>query len=115
MLLADTVTRMILTASASYDGDDAPAKEDTAAEPDFPPPIVEAPAPVVNGLGTNNINTFDAPPEPPIKEEPMYGNGHNDDAAQGWNGDQVNGGHSGQYNDAHMEHELPPIGIKEDG
>lgn len=61
------------------------------------------------------MNTFNAPVEAPIKDEPTYGNGHNDDASHGWNGDQVNGGQPGQYNDAHMEHDLPPIGIKEDG
>jgi len=70
---------------------------------------------VVNRSGTNVANSFDTPTEARVKDEPMYGNGHIDNGGQGWNGDQANGGHSGQYNDAQMEHELPPIGIKEDG
>lgn len=61
------------------------------------------------------MKTFDAPIEEPVKDEPMYGNGQNEDTGQGWNVEQINGGHHGQYNDTHMEHELPPIGIKEDG
>ncbi len=105
---------MILTTLTSYDGDDAPAKEEPAAEPDFPPEA-EAPAPAVIGSGTNDMNAFSAPIETLVKEEPTHGNGHNEAVSQGWNGDHVNGAHSGQYNDVHMEHDLPPIGIKEDG
>lgn len=101
--------------SYSYDGDDAPAKEEPTGEPDLPPVTVEASAPVTNGSGTNGIDTYNAPLETQIKDEPTYENGQGDNAGQEWNGDQMNGGQSGQYNDVHMEQELPPIGIKEDG
>lgn len=49
------------------------------------------------------------------KDEPMYGSGHNGDAESSWNAGQVNGGIAHQYNDAAMEQEPAPIGIKEDG
>jgi len=43
----------------------------------------------------------------------MYGNGQNGDTGSAWNAGQ--GGHTNQYNDGAMNHEPPPIGIKEDG
>lgn len=45
----------------------------------------------------------------------MYENGPKGDNVQTWSDGQVNGNHSGQYHDMNMEHDLPPIGIKEDG
>ena len=45
----------------------------------------------------------------------MYGNGRNGDDGTSWNAGQANGGNLHQYNDAAMEHEPAPIGIKEDG
>lgn len=44
----------------------------------------------------------------------MYGNGHNGDTGPSWNMGQA-GGNSNQYNDAAVEQEPAPIGIKEDG
>ena len=64
---------------------------------------------------TNEMNNIDVPSETPVKDEPMYGNEPNGGTSQSWNDDQSNGNHIGQYNDNNMEHDLPPIGIKEDG
>lgn len=99
----------------SYDGDDAPAKEEATAQPDFALEPVEAPAPTENELGTINTNDFNNHTEAAAKDEPMYGNGQNGDAGQAWNGGQIQEGHTNQYSEAQMEHDLPPIGIKEDG
>jgi len=45
----------------------------------------------------------------------MFGNGQNGNTGSSWNNEHFNGNHAGQYNDAQMEQDLPPIGIKEDG
>ena len=45
----------------------------------------------------------------------MYGDGQNSDTSPLWNAGQANGGNTHQYNDAAMEQEPAPIGIKEDG
>ena len=63
----------------------------------------------------NDMNTLDVPSETPVKDEPTYGNGQNGDVGQSWNVEQADENQSGQYNDAQMEQDLPPIGIKEDG
>ena len=51
----------------------------------------------------------------PVKEEAIYGNDQNGDSGPSWNAGQSNGGSAHQYNDAAMEQEPAPIGIKEDG
>ena len=51
----------------------------------------------------------------PVQDESMYGNGQIGDTGPSWNGEQANGGNGHQYNDAAMEQEPAPIGIKEDG
>lgn len=99
----------------SYDGDDAPAKYDVAAQPDFAPEPVEAVPPPQNESAGNEAPSLDAPNEAPVKEEPMFGNGQNGNTGSSWNNEHFNGNHAGQYNDAQMEQDLPPIGIKEDG
>lgn len=98
----------------SYDGDEAPTKpelphQNAVAEP------VQVPASTEYASFPSN-DTQQAKPEPsdgiPVKDEPMYGNGQNGDSGPAWNT-----GHGGQnqYNDGAMNHEPPPIGIKEDG
>ena len=101
----------------SYDADDTAAKPEPSVQ-DFQPEPIQAPAPNDNGAFTG-----DAKQEPkdeasgsvPVKDEPMYGNDHNGDTEPSWNAGQVNGGSAHQYNDAAMEQEPAPIGIKEDG
>ena len=83
-------------------------------QPEVPTEQDEIAAPPQNSI-LNDTNNFDAPIEAPVKEEPAYGNGNIDDSGQSWNVDQVNGIMPNQYNDAQMEQDLPPIGIKEDG
>ena len=51
----------------------------------------------------------------PVKDEAIYGNDQNGDSGPSWNAGQSNGGSAHQYNDAVMEQEPAPIGIKEDG
>ena len=51
----------------------------------------------------------------PVKDEPIYGHDQNGDSGPSWNAGQPNGGSAHQYNDAVMEQEPAPIGIKEDG
>ena len=45
----------------------------------------------------------------------MSGSDQNGVVGQSWNGEQASNHQPDHYNDAQMEHELPPIGIKEDG
>ncbi|KAF6238917.1 hypothetical protein HO173_002789 [Letharia columbiana] len=100
-----------------YDADDAAAKPEALVQ-DIQPEPIQASAPSDTGAFTSDAN-----PEPkdeesgsaPIKDEPMYGNGHNGDTGPSWNAGQANGGNAHQYNDAAMEQEPAPIGIKEDG
>ena len=100
-----------------YDADDTAVKLEPSVQ-DFPPEPVQIPAP-------NNTSAFTSGPkqEPndeelgniPVKDEPMYGNGQNGDTGPSWSAGQANGGNAHQYNDAAMEQEPAPIGIKEDG
>ncbi|KAF6228410.1 hypothetical protein HO133_008140 [Letharia lupina] len=100
-----------------YDADDAAAKPEALVQ-DIQREPIQASAPSDTGAFTSDAN-----PEPkdeesgsaPIKDEPMYGNGHNGDTGPSWNAGQANGGNAHQYNDAAMEQEPAPIGIKEDG
>ena len=85
---------------------------------DFLPEPTQAPAPNGNGASTSDANQKernDDPENVPLKDEPMYGNDHSGDTAPSWNAGQANGGNAHQYNDAVMEQEPAPIGIKEDG
>ena len=93
---------------------------------DFPPEPIEVPAPLpapAPALVDNSAFTSNVIQEPkdedsdsvPVKDEPMYGNGLNGDTGPSWNVGQANGGIANQYNDAAMEQEPAPIGIKEDG
>ena len=101
----------------SYDADDTTVKPEPPVQ-DFQPELVQAPAP-----SYNNTFTSDAKQEPkdeeagsvPVKDEPMYGNGLNGDVGSPWYVGQANGGNTHQYNDASMEQDPAPIGIKEDG
>lgn len=100
-----------------YDADDTAAKPEPSVQ-DFQPEPVQVPAPNDNSIATSNTNQEPKEEEPGIaavKDEPMYGNGHDGDTAPAWNSGQANGGNAHQYNDAVMEHEPAPIGIKEDG
>ena len=63
----------------------------------------------------SDLNALNGPSETPIKDDPAYEHGQNGETGQSWNIEQADEGQSGQYNDAQMEHDLPPIGIKEDG
>ena len=102
----------------SYDGDDTATKPEPSALPDFQPEPVQAPNPTGNGVLPTNVNQepkAEDQTEFPIKDEPIYGNGHNEDAGPAWNGGQGNEGQSNLWNDAPMEEESRGIGIKEDG
>ena len=101
----------------SYDADDATAKPEPMVQ-DFQPEPTQAPASNGNGAFTSEANQEVKEEESgsiPGKIEPMYGNDHNGDTAPSWNDGQANGGNAHQYNDAAMEQEPAPIGIKEDG
>ena len=97
----------------SYDADDAPVKEEIVI-PQESAPEPESFAPQQSEPVTSDAN-YEAPGETPLKTEPNDGNVQNDDNEQSWNTDQMGGNHSVSYNDAQMEQDLPPIGIKEDG
>lgn len=101
----------------SYDADDTAAKPEPLVK-DYQPEPIQAPAPNNNGAFTSDANQDQKEEESgsvPVKDEPMYGNGHNGDTGPSWNAGQANGGNAHQYNDAVMEQEPAPIGIKEDG
>ena len=107
----------------SYDADDTAVKTEPLVQDFQPEPIpVRAPAPAP-APDDNSAFTSYANQEPkdedsdsvPVKDEPMYGNSHNGDTGLSWNVGQANGGIANQYNDATMEQEPAPIGIKEDG
>ena len=85
---------------------------------DFEPEPIQAPAPNDNGAFTNDVKQepkYEESGSVPVKDEPIYGNDHNGDTGPPWNAGQANGGNTHQYNDAVMEQEPAPIGIKEDG
>ncbi len=101
----------------SYDADDNTAKPEPSV-PEFQPEPTQAPVP--NDSDTFTSNTKQEPKDEdlrnlPVKDEQMYGNGYNGDTEPSWNIGQANGGSAHQYNDAVMEQEPAPIGIKEDG
>ena len=101
----------------SYDVDDTAAKPDPSIQ-DFQPEPLQAPAPNDNTAFTSDANQdlkVEDSGSAPVRDEPIYGNGHNGDAGPSWNAGQANGGNAHQYNDAAMEQEPAPIGIKEDG
>ncbi|KAK4693506.1 hypothetical protein P7C71_g3903, partial [Lecanoromycetidae sp. Uapishka_2] len=98
-----------------YDGDDAPAKPDPPAQQEAAPEPTQIPAPIEYAPFPEN-DTQQPKTESSsdtVKHEAMYGNGQSGDTGLAWNGGQ--GGPSNQYNDGAMNHEPPPIGIKEDG
>ncbi|KAL9137196.1 MAG: hypothetical protein Q9175_001590 [Cornicularia normoerica] len=100
-----------------YDADDTAAKPEPSVQ-DFQPEPVQAPGPNDNGASTSDANQEPKDEESggaSVKEEPTYGNGHNGDTGPSWNAGQASGGNANQYNDAVMEQEPAPIGIKEDG
>ena len=101
----------------SYDADDTAAKPEPSVQ-DFHPEPVEAPVPN-ESVAFTSVAKQELKDEElggiPVKEEPTYGNGHNDDTGPSWDSGQANGGNGHQYNDAVMEQEPAPIGIKEDG
>ena len=79
---------------------------------------MQVPAPTDNSALTATPKQEPNEEEPgsaPVKDEPMYGDGQNSDTSPLWNAGQANGGNTHQYNDAAMEQEPAPIGIKEDG
>ena len=101
----------------SYDADDSAAKPEPSKQ-DFQPEPIQAPALNDNDAFTSNANQESKDEESgtvPVKDEPIYGNDHNGDNGPSWNAGQANGGNTHQYNDAVMEQEPAPIGIKEDG
>ena len=101
----------------SYDADETATKQEPSIQ-DFQPEPVQVPVPPDNGALTNSTKQEPKDEEPlsaPIKDEPVYGDDHNDDTEPSWNGGQTNGGNTHQYNDTVMEQEPAPIGIKEDG
>ena len=104
--------------SCSYDADDTAIKPEPSLQDFQPEPPLQAPAPNHNTSFLSDVNQ--KPKEEdigtvPIKDEPMYGNGQNGDTGPSWNVGLANGGNTHQYNDAVMEQEPAPIGIKEDG
>ena len=101
----------------SYDADDTTVKPESSVQ-DFQPEPVQVPAPPDNGVITSSTNQEPKDEDlgsAPIKDEPLYGNDHNGDNGPSWNVEQANEGNGHQYNDAVMEQEPAPIGIKEDG
>ena len=101
----------------SYDADETAVKPEPLVQ-DFQPEPIQAPAPADNGGATSDTNQRVKDEEAgsvPVKDEPMYGNGHNGDTGLSWNAGQANGGNTHLYNDAAMEQDPAPIGIKEDG
>lgn len=100
-----------------YDADETVAKPEPSIQ-DFQPEPIQAPAPNDNGAFTSDAKQELKDEESgsaPVRDEPMYGNGRNGDDGPSWNAGQANGGNTHQYNDAAMEQEPAPIGIKEDG
>ena len=77
--------------------------------------IIEPHVPPDNDANMSYASNVDGSTQDQIKDEPTYENGYDGATAQPWNEEQQNEGHTNQYNDAPMEHEMPPIGIKEDG
>ena len=102
---------ILLTLIHSYDGDDAPAKNDEPiVQPD---PVAVAPPPIESST-TNNDISYNTGPQ--VQDEDMYGNGQHGDTSSGWNGAQDNDVQDGQFNNGTVQEEEPPrIGIKEDG
>ncbi|CAF9936789.1 hypothetical protein IMSHALPRED_010895 [Imshaugia aleurites] len=100
-----------------YDADETAAKPEPSVQ-DLQPEPIQAPAPTDNGTTTSTARQEPKDEEPgtlTVKDEPVYGNGYNGDNGPSWNVGQANGGNAHQYNDAAMEQEPAPIGIKEDG
>lgn len=101
----------MLTLFDSYDGDDAPAKNE---EPAVQPDPIPVPHPPIESSTGNNGSSHDSGPQ--TKDEDMYGNGHSGDTNSGWNRTQGNDGKTNQFTDGPASEEEPPrIGIKEDG
>ena len=71
--------------------------------------------PPENDADMSNTSNVDGPSDMPVKDEPAYGNGHGGDPGQPWNEEHESEGHMNHYDDAQMEQDLPPVGIKEDG
>ena len=85
---------------------------------DFQSEPTQLPAPIDNSTLPSNTKQEPKEEEPesvPLTNEPIYENGDNGDTGPSWNVGQANGGNAHQYNDATMEPEPAPIGIKEDG
>lgn len=101
----------------SYDADDTVAKPEPSVQ-NFQSEPIQAPVPNNNAAFMSEAHQEPKDEDPgsvPLKDEPIYENGHNGDGGPSWNAGQANGGTAHQYNDAAMEQEPAPIGIKEDG
>ena len=100
-----------LTLSFSYDGDDAPAKNEEPVPQPEPTPVAIPPV-----EPSTSINEISHDSGPQGKDEDMYGGGQNGDTSSGWNGVPGNDEQSNQFNNGPApEEEAPRIGIKEDG